>query len=975
MSGISLNLNNVMETGRRTRRYQKQLFWVHLANMQNNQVALQVKGDKIKRIICRDKAVYEAVATLKHAKALFTEHGASEGLMAVFNNGNQLSDAIGIEIPRITSINYQSVGRMCCEGIDAAVDSACGKVCEFFDELAKTVADYVAKLVETSNQQRETLAGLTSDVLGNIETIDAEAFGTDEVFGFTQPVFVERIQALNTINDALPSLTPERLAAIEPALKSLGYQVEAPAEAEAAPEVVETPEEVAQAEAPAPAEVMSAPVAEAPAQEDLAPEEQREAEVPVAADTPADAPQQQEIAVFRWTPANLRDAINDLSTVLGKASNLGAANQLIANIKSDVCGRLDQAGNMAEDAKASADADIDAARKFAASVGNIVQLYGAACNALVDQVVAMCGKLKSAEVPAAAPEAVPVETVTEQQPLGNKRRSRLKKRGRSRNCNSLLWDEGETGEDTDPAGALEEGTEGPVEGEPAPSASDRRRSRRKGRNRNFSLFDEYEGGDVTEHEFDPEKQMDDPAGTLPDESEGEGKGDPAPSSNRRGGFWDGIFFDEKDDDKEDDDDDDKSSKGDDDEPVDDEPADDDDDKPSKKSDDDDDDDKGDDDDDDDKGDDDDDEEKKSEDRRRGRRRGRSRNCNSLYWDEEEAPADDQPVEEEPLVEPNEGGDEEGDEEEPPAEERRRGRRKSRTRNTMFFWDEKDDDKGDDDDDDKGSDDDDSSDDDSSDDEESSEDRRRGRRRGRTKNSLWFLDEEDGKDLAEETDGDNKGDDFAEASDGSNPDDGFAEASDNDTNQDRRRARRRGRNRNYRFFDDEFEGGDVTEHEFEPDKQMDDPAGTLPDDAEGEGKGDPAPSSNRRRRRSRSRNDEEPVSPDGVVEEPLVEPGAPAEPEVAPVSPDGEPVEEQPLVPPQPAMTNEGGVEEPDGLPDGSGAPEPLDEPADGVDPNGDPDVPDAVTEPYREPVETPPEDIPGESAEKKLNADQLFRWL
>lgn len=707
-NGINLNLRSILAPAKhRSVRAQKVaskgFFWIHLSNMQNCQVALQMKGDKITRVICQDKAVYDAVATLKQAKALITEHGATEGLMAVFNDGNQLGQAIGIEIPEVTSLNYRQVGQLCCEGIDSTVEGAYDKVCEFFHALAHTVCDYLDKLCETSKCQQETLTDLANDLLGNIETIDAGAFATDEVFGFTQPVFMDRIKALEEINGAMPSLDPENLSKIEGSLKVLGYQVEEKVA------IVEEPAAVAEAEAPAPEEVMSAPVAETPAepaksQEELEAEPQREEPAAIPAEAPADAPQEQEMAVFRWTPANLKEAVLALAAVIGKCDNIAKAKDIVCKCKAEVCEKVEKINTLEGDAKVAADADIDKCRKFASTVGTIAQLYGTACSHMVDQCVAMCGKLKKAEVPEQAPVATPVEEVTEAKPLGNVRRSTI------------------------------------------------RRSKVK---------NEFEGGDVTEHEFKPEEQTDTPAGTLPDDSEGEGKGDPAPTS------------------------------------------------------------------------------------------GNEPSASSTTGD---------------------------------ATER------------------------------------------------------------------------------------------------------------------------------YHAVFNEFQGGDVDDNEFEPEKQMEDPAGTLPDDTEGEGKdgdgdsdpagaleegtegpvsGEPAPSSgatNRRRLRNARQYrwfDEEgapeqaPQAP--IPEEPIQPAQAPQEPTettppATPVNPDGSPIQEEPLVPPQPAVTNEGGVEEPEGLPNGEAAPEPLDEPAEGVCPNGNPDVPDAVTEPHREVVETPPEDIPGESAEQRIN-DTRFRWF
>lgn len=694
-NGINLNLKSILAPKPSTAKkvVSKGFFWIHLANMQNCQVALEMKGNKITRVICQDKAVYDAVSTLKQAKALFTQHGATEGLMAVFNDGGQLANAIGIEIPDITSLNTRTVGKLCCEGIDNVVDNAYAKVCEFFHSLAHTVCDYLDKLCETSKCQQETLNDLANDLLSNIDTIDAGAFATDEVFGFTQPVFMDRIKALEEINAAMPTLDPEGLTKIEGALKVLGYQVEERVA------IVEESPATAEAEAPAPEEVMSAPVAAEPApeagksQEDL---EQREDAAAIPAEGPADAPQEQEMAVFRWTPANLKEAVLALAAVIGKCENIAKAKDIVCKCKQDVCEKVEKINTLEGEGKAAADADIDKCRKFAATVGTIAQLYGTACSHMVDQCVAMCGKLKKAEVPEQAPAATPVEEVTEQKPLGNKRRSKINRR---------------------------------------------------------PTKNEFEGGDVTEHEFKPEEQMEDPAGTLPNESEGEGKGDPAPSS------------------------------------------------------------------------------------------GNEPSATSTTGD---------------------------------AINRRR----------VF---------------------------------------------------------------------------------------------------------------------NEFQGGDVTEHKFDPEKQMEDPASTLPDDTEGEGKsgdgnadpagaleegtegpvgGEPAPSAgNPTNRRRTYRNEGEPAP---IAEEPIVPPSEPVTPPaatpevtppVSPVNPDGSPIEEEPLVPPQPALTNEAGVVEPEGIPNGEGEPKPVEEPAPGVDPNGDPEVPSAVTEPHREVVETPPENIPGESAEKELNQDRLFRWL
>lgn len=439
---FNLNLNMIDPT--RTSNDRKyNVRWVRMAKMRNTQFAVDVAARKVLGVVSEDRAVRDALSTLRQAKATIKCYGASESIMAIFNAGGQLGDCIGMAIPEITSVNARSVGIACCENIDEAIEDAYEQVRKFFDSFIDSVAKFFDKLDAQLECQKATIDDVIENIIGDVEMIDAEAFSTEETFGYTQPVFMQRVQALTHIAQGIGNCecTTEAMRAFEEDLKVLGYkvveksqeeldvesEVEAPAANE--PELVIVPETPAEqeADAPAPEEVMN-PEPDAPKEvQPVQPDTMNPQPLPavstendeIPAEAPADAPQEQTLAVFRWTPETIRTAACAVKGMLEASSNMRSLNRTIGEVKGTVDAAIDCVVEAEGEDKTECENKIEMGRRFAAFVGDIINVYGEAVNELVDQVVCLAGILVAAQPSDADEEqtAVPVERVTEQDPL------------------------------------------------------------------------------------------------------------------------------------------------------------------------------------------------------------------------------------------------------------------------------------------------------------------------------------------------------------------------------------------------------------------------------------------------------------------------------------------------------------------------------------------------------------------------------
>lgn len=458
-----MHLNLMLDALKDTKATKKdKAFWITLSKMQNTKFAVDIAAKKVLAVVSHDKRVKEAVRNLRVAKALITRHGATESIMAIFNHNDSLADAIGIQIPAINSLNARSVGITCCEGIDEKVVEAYDIVKKFFDDMISTLAEFFENLEESAACQYETIGVICEELLEDVEFIDAEEFAKDEVFGYTQPVFMERVAALKYIATNLTSLdsSADSLKTLEPYLKTLGYNVvekaaeeltePVPEEGAAAVaeepelEIVEETEKEAEEDAPAPSEVMNPDpvVDDEPDKGDdvgkepeagetqVSTEEEGSAEpdsTPPESDGPADAPQEQNMAVFRWTPETIKKAAESLRELLGDVKNLKGVATTIGEIKGKVEAAIDYLQNAENtEGRAEKEAEIECGRRYAAYVSEVLVLFKKALDELVDQIICISAKFKSSEVEKEDEDAVPVEDVTLDDPLGEKTEARRK---------------------------------------------------------------------------------------------------------------------------------------------------------------------------------------------------------------------------------------------------------------------------------------------------------------------------------------------------------------------------------------------------------------------------------------------------------------------------------------------------------------------------------------------------------------------
>lgn len=353
-------------------------------------------------------------------------HGASESLMACINAEDQLARCLGIVIPEINAVNATAVGISCCEAIEEKLECSCGLVCKFMKDLLESVGSYTKSLSANAECQKETLKVVFDEIINSVKFIKAEEFAKEEICGYAQPVFMERAAAIKELVDGILAVSSEADAEkFIPALKKLGYVVE---------QNIEVREETineAKAEEPPKEEVMNAPVETAEkSEEELEQEaaegkpveetpEESKAAVPAPAEGVAtDDLQEEEVAVLRWTPTTIGEAAKTVIDLLADVEKLVALGDKVNGICKEAIAKCDAEGEKSADVQAKLDAD----RRFASFLSTVLHLLGTCINELVDQVVGMSAVVKKFEAPAEEEktDVVPVEEVTQSEPLGDK---------------------------------------------------------------------------------------------------------------------------------------------------------------------------------------------------------------------------------------------------------------------------------------------------------------------------------------------------------------------------------------------------------------------------------------------------------------------------------------------------------------------------------------------------------------------------
>lgn len=406
--------------------------WVDVANMYNTRCAVDMAARKIVQIVTADKKVQEAVNTLLSAKSVIQLHGASESIMCIFNNANMLGNVIGMQIPTITPDNAQSVGQACCANIDQTVIDAYEKVKTFLEQVVNSVCAYFAKLGESSKQQSETIQSAITSV-GEVSKLNPVEYNNEELFGYTQPIFMDRVNALQYINDNLATTgtSSEELKTLSPYLKILGYKVvdsasegllEQDAPGAQPIEVLPETEKEIEKEAPKPEEVLNPqPVLTGDPAEVVSTEKGDENKdqpvvknVPAQVTEPTTVPQTQSLSVFRWTPSNILTAASAVKNVLDTTSKMEEVCPKLNDVKTKAIQAITHITSSCCEDKDGCAATIAESRNYASFLGNVIAIYNTAINELVNQVVTMLGKITSS----ASETGVAASSITEEDPMG-----------------------------------------------------------------------------------------------------------------------------------------------------------------------------------------------------------------------------------------------------------------------------------------------------------------------------------------------------------------------------------------------------------------------------------------------------------------------------------------------------------------------------------------------------------------------------
>ena len=519
-------------------------FWSAISNLHNASYSAKVAADRLQHTIRKDVAIRDAVAVLKQAKNNFQRYGATEAAMAVFNQNEQLSQSLGMAIPKVTAVNAAAVGKTCCNKISSKISDTVKYAKHYGNTVAVQSSTLINKTYALAEAQKYVLEMLCNRVSADIKTINAKQFSKATVCGYTRPIFMERIDALQYMADNLHRCNNlsqcNKMFAKQ--LSILGWNVSEDGEITEA-----TPEEVAE-QAPNEEEVMN-PVAdpetgepiegeETPALVEAPNEEQEEEE-----EIPASAPQEQPMAVFGWNPNTIKQA----AASLHKLSNYS---KQFAKTYSNMLASRKKLNSSVESYKGAIEKTpvlntIESCRKYNAFVGNLICNFNTATNELVNQALAMYGILKDTETFQASANAVSVNSITAKTPWG------LKKSGKGFfNADEIPEGDAEgeeDGSDVELPGDLEDDTEGPTKAEePEEGATtdlyyDKKKKKLKTKKKSKSMTgtfmydeDEIPEGDAEGEEDDAGVEL---PGDLEDDTEGPTKATDPEEDEKASDIW------------------------------------------------------------------------------------------------------------------------------------------------------------------------------------------------------------------------------------------------------------------------------------------------------------------------------------------------------------------------------------------------------------------------------------------------------
>lgn len=159
----------------------------------------QHANDDVLAVLTREVAHSKAIGNLKHYKQSIETLGVDAALMAVINDGEQLSRYMGRSIPAVTPDNATLVATICVEGLSesiAATESVTST--SFFGELKEKALAFIDSMLERNVQQKKL-----------VEACDgSKANAEAEVTGFSK-------EQLDAMLDAIPALVDKVIACVD----------------------------------------------------------------------------------------------------------------------------------------------------------------------------------------------------------------------------------------------------------------------------------------------------------------------------------------------------------------------------------------------------------------------------------------------------------------------------------------------------------------------------------------------------------------------------------------------------------------------------------------------------------------------------------------------------------------------------------------------------------------------------------------
>lgn len=333
---------------------------------------------KIKSMNDRSKQIRDAYILLRNTRTAITHYGLTKSLLAIVNRDNELSHAIHVDIPRITSDNKAQVVKDIVSGIDNASESLIDRLKTYSRENLEVVEKLADLYMQLAINQKSVLCDLRQHISA-ISYDEQNVVADTKLCGCSKENFSNRISALRTMHKSLTNKWEEwSRNGLSYSLDKFGYKLVVDCGEDLDPE--EQPEE------PLDPEMVVVPKNDVEEGSDTPiPETEIDpSEVEPSVETPAI----ESMHNLGWSRKTMLDSINSLIATVDKVKELATMKEHVSYATEN----LGDAPDLAGDYRAH-DKSVLSGRTYFSMCGDILTIYGRELNRLVNDTINLVVRL------------------------------------------------------------------------------------------------------------------------------------------------------------------------------------------------------------------------------------------------------------------------------------------------------------------------------------------------------------------------------------------------------------------------------------------------------------------------------------------------------------------------------------------------------------------------------------------------------